>query len=201
MNVKLFLSLSLFFYFAPLHAQSDTLFVHFLYGSKPAKDYKNSEKKLFGGIKGGHVDIELAGRTLDFFKGKCPLFPSNRKPTGSFRVNRSVYWDTSSTKWATVIIPISENQAKELDSLFNVYCRSTPYDYAVFGMRCAAASYDVLSEIGLFRQLPYRRNIVDNFYPKLLRKRILKWAEKNHYAIIQHPGRVSRKWENDKGLL
>ena len=39
--------------------------IHFLYGSKPAKGYKDSESKAFVGIKGGHVNIEAGGRVLD----------------------------------------------------------------------------------------------------------------------------------------
>jgi hypothetical protein len=199
--MKLLLFIILLVYLIPANAQSDTILIHFLYGSRPARGYKNSEKKFFGGIKGGHVNIEMAGRTLDFFKGKCPLFPHNKKPTGGFRINHSVYWDTTACKWATVVIPISGDQAKKLDSLFTIYPKSSPYDYAVFGMRCAAASYDVLSKIGLFKPFSSRQNITKNFYPKLLRKRILKWAKENRFIIIQHPGRISRKWETDKGLL
>ena len=32
--------------------------VHFLYGSKPLKKYKDTEQKWFGGVLGGHVGIE-----------------------------------------------------------------------------------------------------------------------------------------------
>jgi hypothetical protein len=180
---------------------ADTIQVHFLYGSVPAKGYKKSEKKFFGGIKGGHVNIEANGRVLDFLPGNCPILPENKKPTGGFRLNQSLYWDTISTKWITIKVPVTNYQLKKLDTIFEVFSQETPYDYAVFGMRCAAASYDVLSEIGLMKKLPTTENIVKNFYPKLLRKRMLKWAEKNNYPVIYHEGRKSRKWESDKGLL
>jgi hypothetical protein len=68
-------------------------------------------------------------------------------------------------------------------------------------MRCAAASYDVLSEIGLFKKVPDKFNMVKNFYPKLFRKRILKWAEKNNFPVIFHPGKPTRKWESDEGIF
>lgn len=182
-------------------AQTDTIRLHFLYGSKPAKGYKKTESKHFGGIKGGHVNIEAGGRVLDFMPGKCPILPENKKPSGGFRLNRSIYWDTATTKWATVLIPVSRKQMAKLDSLFDLYSQTTPYDYAVFGMRCAAASYDVLSEIGLFPEMSNRTNVVRHFYPKLLRKRIYKWAEKNNYTIVHHGGRETRKWESDSGLF
>jgi hypothetical protein len=180
---------------------SDTIQLHFLYGSRPAKDFKQTESKHFGGIKGGHVNIEANGRVLDFLPGNCPILPENKKPTGGFRLNQSIYWDTASTKWATVKIPVTQQQLTKLDSLFTLYASQTPYDYAVFGMRCAAASYDVLSEIGLFKPLPDKNNIIKNFYPKLLRKRVLKWAAEKNYPVIFHPGKSSRKWESDEGVF
>jgi hypothetical protein len=89
----------------------------------------------------------------------------------------------------------------ELEDLFETYSKKSPYDYAVFGMRCAAASYDLLSEIGLFRKISMKNNILTNFYPKLLRKRILKWAKKNNYPVQHHEGRSTRVWEKDEGII
>lgn len=185
-------------YTATAFAQ-DTVKLHFLYGSKPARGYKQTESKHFGGIKGGHVNIEANGKVLDFMPGKCPLFPNNRKPSGGFVINHDVYWDTSSAKWTTILIPVTRDQLRKFDSLTVQYTRSQPFDYAVFGMRCASATYYVLSEMGLFETWPRRQNIFRHFYPKLLRKRILKWARKKNYPIIRHSGNRSRKWEKDAG--
>jgi len=174
--------------------------INFLYGSRPAKGYHQQEEKLFGGIKGGHVNIEAGGRVLDFTPGNNPLFPHNKKPSGGFSINRSVSWD-GDDKWKTIIVPVSAEQYMELQKLFDSVAAKTPYDYAIFGMRCAAASYDVLSKIGLFKEYPNTKNVATHFYPKLLRKKVLKWADKNNYAVISNEGRPSRKWESDKGLL
>lgn len=182
-------------------ALTDTVKLHFLYGSKPGKNFKATEPKWFGSIKGGHVNIEAKGRVLDFLPGNCPLLPDNKHPSGGFRLNQSLYWDTSSCKWMTILIPVSKQQMNKLEQLFELYSRQTPYDYAVFGMRCAAASYDVLSEIGLVKKLPVKQDIITNFYPKLMRKKMLKMARKNNYTIIRHEGRTSRKWEKDEGLF
>ncbi len=175
--------------------------VNFLYGSKPAKGYSTSEAKHFGGLKGGHVNIEAGGRVLDFLPGNCPLFPQNKKPTGGFYTNSSIGWDTAATKCMSITIPVSASQLRLLEHIIDSFSRKTPYDYAVFGMRCAAASYDVLSKIGLVKVIGNRKNIVKHFYPKLLRKRMLKWAADKHYPVIIQEGRSSRKWESDKGLL
>ena len=177
-----------------------TIKINFLYGSKPAKGYHQQESKLFGGIKGGHVNIEAGGKVLDFTPGNNPLFPHNKKPSGGFSINQSVSWD-GDDKWKTIIVPVSEEQYIELQKLFDSVAAKTPYDYAIFGMRCAAASYDVLSKIGLFEEYPNTKNVATHFYPKLLRKKVLKWADKKNYTVISNEGRSSRKWESDNGLL
>lgn len=174
--------------------------INFLYGSKPAKGYHKQESKLFGGLKGGHVNIEAGGRVLDFSPGNNPLFPNNKKPSGGFSINNSVDWDDDD-KWKTVIVEVSESQYEELQKVFDSVAAKTPYDYAIFGMRCAAASYDVLSSIGIFKEYSIKKNIFAHFYPKLLRKKILKWASKNNYTVIANEGRSSRKWESDDGIF
>ena len=175
--------------------------INFLYGSKPAKGFKKTESKYFGGLKGGHVNIESGGRVLDFLPGKNPVLPVRKKPSGGYKLNNIAYKNKDQDKWVTIIVPLTEEQFIQLQMLFDSLATNTPYDYAIFGMRCAAASYDVLSEIGLFKKLSNKKNISKHFYPKLLRKKVLKWAEKNNYTIIRNEGRPSRKWESDKGIL
>ena len=177
-----------------------TIKINFLYGSRPAKGHRHDESKLFGGIKGGHVNIEAGGRVLDFTPGNNPLFPNNKKPSGGFSINHSSRL-TNTDKWKTVVVPVSEDQYAILQKIFDSVAAQTPYDYAIFGMRCAAASYDVLSKIGLFKEYSNSKNIATHFYPKLLRKKVLKWADKNHYTVLSNEGRLTRKWESDKGLL
>jgi len=177
-----------------------TIKINFLYGSRPAKGYHQQETRLFGGIKGGHVSVEAGGRVLNFHPGNNPLFPNNKKPSGGFTINNSVHWD-GDDKWKTVIIPVSESQYMQLLRVFDSVAAKTPYDYAIFGMRCAAASYDVLTSIGLFKEYSNKKNVITHFYPKLLRKKILKWAYKNNYTVVSNEGRSSRKWESDKGMF
>ena len=118
---------------------TDTIKLNFLYGSVPAPGYRKTEPRLFGGLKGGHVNIEANGRVLDFRpEGNCHILPANSKPNGGFYINSSIYWDTATTKWVSIKIPVTKQQLAQLDSLFNTYATQTPYDYAVFGMalRC-----------------------------------------------------------------
>ena len=138
---------------------------------------------------------------LDFRPGNNPLLPNNKNPTGGFSINESIYWNSETDKWTTVIVPVSQEQYMSLQKIIDSFAAKTPYDYAIFGMRCAAASYDVLSKIGLFKEYPNSKNVATHFYPKLLRKKVLKWAADNNYTTISHDGRSSRKWESDKGLL
>lgn len=182
-------------------AGQDSIKLHFLYGSKPAKGHKDSEVKHFGGLKGGHVNIEANGRVLDFLPGKCPIFPKNKKPSGGFYVNNTVAGNESGNKMVTIVVPVSPDKLQILEKIFDSVAQKTPYDYAVFGMRCAAATYDVLSGVGLVKKISNRTNVFKHFYPKLLRKRLLKWAEKNNYQVITREGRPSRKWEKDSGLF
>ena len=192
-----------FFIFSSCFASDSTytIKINFLYGSKPAKGHHQDESKLFRGIKGGHVNIEAGGRVLDFRPGNNPLLPNNKNPTGGFSINESIYWNSETDKWTTVIVPVSQEQYMSLQKIIDSFAAKTPYDYAIFGMRCAAASYDVLSKIGLFKEYPNSKNVATHFYPKLLRKKVLKWAADNNYTTISHDGRSSRKWESDKGLL
>jgi len=195
------LFVAIFFSLASFASDSTYIIkINFLYGSRPAKGYHEQESKRFGGIKGGHVSVEAGGRVLDFHPGNNPLFPNNKKPSGGFTIHNSVRWG-SNDKWKTVIVPVTELQYIELQKIFDSVAAKTPYDYAIFGMRCAAASYDVLTRIGLFREYSNKKNVITHFYPKLLRKKILKWADKNNYVIISNEGRTSRKWERDKGIL
>ena len=176
--------------------------INFLYGSKPAVGYKDTEKKRFGGIKGGHVNVELDGKCLDFGPGgNCHVFPSDAKPNGRFRVSNSVWWDTLTEKSAYIEVPVTINQADSLRKIFNAYAANTPYDYALFGNRCASASYQVLSLIGLINKKSTAGNVISNFYPKLLRRKLYKWAAQHQYYVKKFEGRKSRKWEADDGLF
>ena len=177
-----------------------TIAVHFLYGSVPAPGYKNSESKWFGGKKGGHVTIETGDSIIGFQPGgKCHLFGKKKKCNGYFSYEQKQNWvkDSSSLKYTSVIIPVNDNNYSKVRTTLNNYLTKSPYDYAVFGMRCAAATYDVLEETGILRKRSRLGKWISFFYPQLLRRRLLKVANANHFTVVKNNGRMSRKWEKE----
>lgn len=189
------------------YTQSDTCYlkVHFLYGSRPGLKYKKTEKKWFGGILGGHVGVEGDSNVILNFcpKGKFHIF-QHKKIHSCYKLSNvkefDEIFDTSkgdSFKKLIVFIPVTRAQKIKFDSLQATYMLSTPYDYAFLGMRCGAAAYDVLSSVGILKKMSYHKTWSRIFYPRRLRKRIIKMAVKNHWQMYAHNGSTKRKWEKD----
>jgi len=180
--------------------------VQFIYGSKPLKEHRSTEKKWFGGLAGGHVGIETdSNMVLDFhhYKG-FHVFATNTNKSSRFRLRPACdFWsgfgcDGETVKKATVIIPITKEQKQRFDSITNSYLSNSPYDYAFFGMRCAAATYDILSQLDLVERYSSRTMMYWKvFYPKLLRQRLYNKAKENGWAVIKQEGSTKRKWEKD----
>jgi hypothetical protein len=179
---------------------TDTIKVFFLYGSRPAPGYRNTEKHLFGGIHGGHVSIGIDSVIFGFNHVKgLHLFPTGKNFAGKFNCKnvRDFVKDTIDNKYTIFEVPLRKEQCDSLKLIIQNYLKETPYDYAFLGMRCAAASYDVLSQIGLFGLKSKHGNIFSNFYPKLLRKKMFELAREKKFSIITQQGKISRKWEKD----
>ena len=208
MKKAFFAHLLLILLIAPFltYSQDSTfLKVHFLYGSKPLKKYKDTERKWFGGVLGGHVGIEGdSDRILNFLrKGKIHWFAKNNNKHSIYREHdvRRFYSifrsNPDSVKKAIVYIPVTIQQKQQFDSIATVYLKQPPYDYAFFGMRCGAAAYDILGQLKIFPRYSYYKTYKKIFYPKKLRKRLLKKATKNNWTIIRQNGSIKRKWERD----
>jgi len=191
---------------ASLHAQ-DTAYlrVHFLYGSRPLKAFKD-EPKWFGGILGGHVGIEATNnRILNFIPhGRFRIVARNKIKHSKYVVDsfhqfysRLGGQHPDSTKQAIVIIPVSLQQKQKFDSIATRYLDETPYDYAFVGMRCGAATYEILAKLGILKQFTHAKTVTKIAYPKKLRKRLLRKAEKNGWTVIRQAGTSRRKWESD----
>lgn len=198
--MRVFFLLLLFFHFAG-HCQNEkTVKVHFLYGSKPAKGFKTTETKWFGGIMGGHVTIEADSIVTGFVPlGKNHIFPHKKNGHARFHKENLVNWsrDTAGLKYTSVAIPLTDSQYNWVKNILALYTTDVPYDYAVFGMRCAAAAYDILSSAGLTKKKRRFFIVSSNFYPKPFRRKLLKKAAARGYFIYRHGGRASRKWEKD----
>lgn len=182
----------------------DSIKVQFLYGSKPLKQYKHTEKKWFGGILGGHVGIESdSGKFYSFeINGRNRIF-SGKAYNSVYKIETAKeFWsvmktDGDSVKKTTVVIPVTIQQKQKLDSITSAYVKHVPYCYAVFGMRCGASTYDILAQIGILHRYSRFKTCMKIFYPRRLRKRLLAEAKENHWTVIRQDGTKRRKWERD----
>jgi hypothetical protein len=176
--------------------------VHFLYGSKPHRAHKDKETKWFGGLHGGHVSIEVDDKVIGFApSGKLHIF-AKRKPEkfhSGFQLQEleSFRQDSIACKYATVHIPVTQDQYMKITDIHSAYYRKAPYDYAFFGMRCAAATYEILGQLDIVKRKSRLGNIVTHFYPKPLRKKMFRIARSRSYLVTSQPGRPTRKWEKD----
>jgi hypothetical protein len=185
-------------------AQTDSahmIKVWFLYGSKPKYKYRKTEKRIFGGIHSGHVSIQVGDVDYGFQPKQKPvhIFPRNTCDKCKF-VDTTIYDKPrhgAGEKTAVVFVPLTPGQYKKLDSIVHSYSMVTPYDYAVFGMRCTSSASDILSQIGLLKKRSHFFTILTTFYPRKLRKRVFKLARRNCWRIQKTPGRKTRVWEKD----
>lgn len=198
----------LFLYFSLDNAFSqDTSFlkVHFLYGSKPLKKYKDTEQKWFGGVLGGHVGIESEkDKVVNFLpSGKFHWFAKKEDKHSTYAEHsvNNFYsilgGEYSSVKSAVVYVPVTRLQKQKFDSITSAYLKQPPYDYALFGMRCGAAAYEILGQLSLLPNYSYRKTYKKIFYPKKLRKRLFNKAEENGWTICRQEGSQKRKWGKD----
>lgn len=179
--------------------------IHFLYGSRPLKEYKDTEEKWFGGVLGGHVGIEAdSNRIVNFLpQGSFHVFKkeSDRHSTYAVHHESAFYGilggDPDSVKKVIVYVPITARQKQQFDSIAAAYLVQTPYDYALFGMRCGAAAYEILGQLNIVKSYPRKKTAKKIFYPKKLRKRLLKKAAANGWRTVREEGTTKRHWEKD----
>ena len=179
---------------------SYVLKVFFLYGSKPAPGYEKIESPAFGGIHGGHVSIGVDTLNVSFHHvNGYHIFPKKSHLMGTYEQTRlsDFLKDTSTYKYTVFEIPLDSIQHSRLENTISAYLQSTPYDYAFLGMRCASATYDMLSHAGFFKFHSRFGMMCSNFYPRLLRKKLFRLAKEKHYQVRFQSGRKSRVWEND----
>jgi hypothetical protein len=199
------LALLLHFSFFSQGQESTIIKVHFLYGSKPKAQYKKEEQKWFGGVLGGHVGIEIRdGKILNFIpQGKFHWFAKNDNKHSAYALHseESFYailgGDGKQVKKTVVYIPINNVQKQMLDSIAASYLNQTPYDYALFGMRCGAATYEILGQLNILPAYSNSKTYRKIFYPKKLRKRLFKKASQHGWNIERTEGSMKRKWEKD----
>ena len=191
----------LFFFNCYCICAQDSLFatVHVIYGSKPIS---KTEGKWFGGKWGGHVGLEVSpGKVVHFNPGGAVGAWQKNSDTGRYVVStvEGFYctFGCDSVKQLAVKIPITVAEFKVLDSIADHFVAQPPYPYAFFGMRCAAACYHLLSFTDTYPEISKRKMVRRFFYPRKLRKRLLKSAKKKYWKVTITEGRSSRKWDHD----
>jgi hypothetical protein len=203
----------------PVFSQpSDSIRVLMLYGSRPARGHPE-EPKWFGGRPGGHVAIQLGGdSTLNFsptkYRPMCHIIARGKAANfrSTFRIRTAEsFWGTfnythplnahrDSLMGLVIAIPVTAQQRSRLDSLTAVYLGHAPYDYAVLGMRCASATYEILAQTGLLSR-PYRRHIWWHLlYPRDIRYQLLKEARGKDWRVYTTAGTTTRVWDRDRKL-
>jgi len=154
---------------------------------------------------GGHVGIEGdSGKILNFGpRGRFHWFARRTDRHSGYALHSLdgfysiMGGDPDSNKKTIIYIPITQLQKKKFDSISAAYLQATPYDYALFGMRCGAAAYDILAQLDLMPAYCHSRTWKKILYPKKLRKRLLKKATANGWRILRQDGSHKRKWEKD----
>ena len=196
------LILSLGFLFNLVSFGQDTLEIHFLYGSKPKAE---GEPKWFGGYLGGHVGLGTdSNQILNFLPHNGFHYFGSKKNKLSHFVSSTykqfyeiLEGDYRDNKKAIVYIPVTKEQSLKFDSIQQVYQKDTPYDYAFVGMRCGSSSYDILAQLGFLPIWKRGKMVRRIFYPRRLRKRVIRLANEHNWKIRREEGTDKRKWEKD----
>jgi hypothetical protein len=190
-----------------LKANSDSvdIRVHFLHGSKPKKKFRFEEDRWFGGVLGGHAGIEYeSNKVLNFQpRSRFHIFHKKGIINSRFSVHDTVSFyeilggKHYENKKTIITIRISAKQKLKLDSIVKAYTVRSPYDYAFFGMRCGAAAYDVLAQIGVVYKYSYSKTWRKIFYPKKLRRKLEWFAKTCGFKVRKVAGSNKRIWEED----
>ncbi|MDF3025792.1 MAG: hypothetical protein K0S23_99 [Fluviicola sp.] len=180
-------------------AQTDTLVVEIIYGSKPIA---KNESHWFGGKLGGHIGLRIGkDSVMHFVPGGRVAATNINSDTGSYLISstkqfyRTFRADT--TKTCRIFIPVSSTQKQKLLNDSKSFLKEGPYPYAFFGMRCAAACYHLLSLADVTKDLSRSKMTWKFIYPRKLRKYLFKEAAKKGWKIERTPGSTKRKWDHD----
>jgi hypothetical protein len=211
LRMLIFFSLILFYlaaeYFHFTHSKynfensKEEILIHFIHGSFPKKNCIDQRIRV-GGLLGGHLEIEIDNSVYGFeFEDEKNIHIFSRKtPSGYnsiFTKKEKTDWilETEYDKITSIKIPVTTKQKKTLMTKLEFAHQSLPYDYSFFGMRCASSTYEDLSSIGIFPKKWRFQYIINAFYPRQLRKRMVRWANNNSLKIELKKGIDCRVWE------
>lgn len=200
-NFKRIICFSIVICFSQFAFAQDSTFVtaHFIYGSKPKAE---GERKWFGGKLGGHVGLEIYPGTILHFNpgGKVRAF-RRKSPKGVYSTSSlEAFYCTfgcDTVKTMQIRIPISKAYQDTLKILSDSLKNNSPYPYAFFGMRCTAACYHILSYAGVYPKKTENYMLRRFFYPRRLRKFLIKDAKEHNWQVTRSSGNNRRKWDHD----
>jgi len=180
---------------------SDEIIVHFIHGSYPRKNCEDQRKRV-GGLLGGHVEIEIEDTVFGFeFDDEKSIHIFSRKDEASFNAKFTIktkdFWrkETKHDKLTSFVIPLEKAKKEKLAQSFRDRYKSIPYDYSFLGMRCTSSTYEDLSELQILPRRNRIHYIIAAFYPRILRKKMVLWANYNGLKIIKKKGIDCRVWE------
>ncbi len=175
--------------------------IHFIHGSYPKKKCIDQRKSV-GGLLGGHIEIEIDHLVYGFEfvnRQNIHIFPKKRSSSfnSKFTIKQKEDWvkETEHDKITTIRIPIEASKRNQIVAKFQLNHKNAPYDYAFFGMRCASATYEDIAAAGILPKKSRFQYIINAFYPRQLRKRMLRWANYNNIAVEYKRGIKCRVWE------
>ena len=207
-SIFIFIALAFF----PAKAQvemPDSIVISVVHGFRIKKEFRKAYKalpgmeyKTVGGLKGGHVEVHLDTLIYGFTdrpQAKIPhLFSHNKKRNnGLFQKKTTKEWlkANQNSKVTFITIPISKEQLMQLKQNYEDHIQSCPYDFALFGMRCASSVYDMLNNIGTLAPLSRSRTVMKIFHPRAFRKVVIPWALKKGYPVKIQEGIAEKKWD------
>ena len=177
---------------------SDTIVVHFIHGSKRIEEDCDYKKERLGGYLGGHVEIEVAAHVYGFSYDSLPInyFPRS-KFNSKYEKRTKEKWlkHTKYDKVTSLHIPVNTAQKQNLIKIVTSHHKNPPYDYSFWGQRCTSSAAIVLSDAKIIGKLNNTTSIISFYYPKLLRRTLLKLALKNDYLVKRKPGIDCYNWE------
>ena len=160
----------------------DTIVINIAHGSKPRRQF-NDEYRTIGGLKGGHVVIQIDQYAYGFYftGNRIHVFPHGKSRNGVFQKQTEQEWIniTKDKKVTKFFIPLTKEKKLELLAFYNQNLQAPSYDYAFFGQRCASSAYTTLKRINIMTGGSY---IFNAFYPGQLRKKLLKQSRKKIIA-------------------
>ena len=185
---------------------SDSITVSVVHGNRVKKEFRKAygamrgSKRSVGGLKGGHVEIHMDTLVYGFTdtpQAKIPhIFSHNKKKNnGLFQKISKREWSkkNKTSKVTLITIPISEEQYQSLIQNYETNIKQCPYDFALFGMRCASSAYQMLNTVNILEPLKRSKTIMKIFHPRAFRKFVIPLGPGKRLSCKVSRGKCRKK--------